>query len=800
MGWTDVLLVEKGELTSGSTFHAAGLVTQFHTSPTLMSMRLYSADLYRKLQAEFGDAVGWVEVGSLRLVSSRERLKDLQRGVSRAQAIAVEIGLASAETGGLEIGILTPKEALEIFPYMTDEELYGAFYIENDGYIDPNGITTTLARLAKEMGVTIRTGVRVTDIELSSKGEVVGVMTDHGPIQTEIVVNAAGQWAPQIGQMVAVDLPITPIIHQYLTTKPIPGYELPRQTPVVRDPDHLIYLREEVGGFLVGGFERNPKAWSPEGVPWEFTQQLLPPDWELFDEVMEGAIRRVPILAHAEIIKLINGPEGITPDGQPCLGPVPSVPGFYVAAGLSHVGFGGGGAIGKIMAEWIVEGEPMLDTHEFNVRRFGTIYADRGYAMERAREVYKYYYALRFPDDENEWGRPRRLSPLDDRLRQLGAVFGEKNGWERVNYYDPGEPWRRAGADQQAWGWGRPPYFEQVGEEHEAVRQRVGLFEMTSFGKIDVRGPGALELLQRLADNNIDRSVGSIIYTQFLNRRGGIESDLTITRLGEDHFRVITGSAFVARDLGWLRLHAPRDGSVRLEEVTEDLACVGIWGPLARDVLQEVTSSDVSNAGLPYMRARTIEFDGAEVLAQRVSYVGELGWELYCAPEAAPRLWDALLSAGHTHGIRPAGYKALDTLRLEKGYRYWSTDMTPEENPYEAGLGFCVRLEKGEFIGREALLKAKENGLERRLCTLTVGGNAWNLYGGEAVRADGQVISRVRSGGYGYSVGKNIAFAYLPLQLSQQGTRLEVEIFGEPVEASVAADVLHDPQGERLRV
>ncbi|MCP5087451.1 MAG: FAD-dependent oxidoreductase, partial [Rhodobacteraceae bacterium] len=517
-GWTDVVLVEKGELTSGTTFHSVGLVSQFRTSPAQMLLMNYSIGLYNQLKAEVGDVLGWHQVGSLRLASSRDQLKALQRNVSRAKAL------------GLNADIISAAEALDIFPHMTGKNLHGAVYIPDDGYLDPNGITTELARRARQLGVKVYTDVLVTGIELSSQGEVTQVNTDHGSIKTEVVVNAAGQWAPRIGQMVGVNLPMAPLMHQYLTTKPIPGHELPLQTPVVRDPDNLVYIREEVRGFLIGGFELKPKAWSVEGVPWEFTQQLLPPEWDLFDELMEGAMRRVPILEQAEIIKLVNGPEAITPDGHYCLGPMPGLPGFYVAAGMSLNGIAGAGGVGKIMAEWIIEGEPSIDVHEMNVRRFGPHYADPHYVAEKAREIYKRYYYLHYPDDEAEWGRPLRLSALYPRLQAAGAVFGEKNGWERANYFEPEKSWRQAGADQHEWGWGQPPYFEQVGQECQAVRQRVGLLDMSSFGKIDVRGAGALTLLQRLAANNIDKPADSLTYTQFLNERGGIESDLTIVR------------------------------------------------------------------------------------------------------------------------------------------------------------------------------------------------------------------------------------------------------------------------------
>ena len=810
LGWTDIVLLEKGELTSGTTFHSVGLVSQFRSSPTQMKLMNYSINLFNELKAEEGEAIGWNPVGSLRLASSPERLKQMQREVSRAKAL------------GLNVDIIGPSEAKRIFPPMTDDNLFGAVHIPDDGWLDSNGITTDFARRARELGAVIRTDTRVTGIEMTESGAVSGVSTDQGNLRCEYVVNAAGQWAPRIGEMVGAIIPMAPIMHQYLITKPIAGHELPRETPVVRDPDNLVYIREEVGGYLVGGFELNPKAWSADGVPWEFTQSLLPPEWDLFDELMEGATRRVPLLERAEIIKLVNGPEAITPDALYCLGPLPGLRGFFVAAGMSLNGIAGAGGVGKIISEWIVEGQPTWDMHEFDVRRFGSIYGDQRYVTERTREIYKYYYHMRFPDDEYEWGRPLRTSPLLPRLESLGAVFGEKNGWERVNHFAPGQAARRAGADQRKWGWTRPPHFEQIGVEHMAARESVALFDMTSFGKIDVTGPGALALLQKLADNNIDKPVGSMTYTQFLNERGGIESDLTITRWGAEHFRVISGTTFVASDLGWMQMHLPADpsqsrtgldgaigsgrgDSVAVQEVSEDWACLGLWGPNARDVLQAVTEDDLSNEAFPFMTARVIHVGDVEVWAQRVSYVGELGWELYVrstphSPQSAIDVWDRLIEAGRPFEITPAGYKALDTLRVEKGYRYWSADITPDENPYESGQGFCVRLKKGDFIGRAALLRAKEQGLAKRLCTVTLEDDSLILYGGEAVYSDGDLVGRIRSAGYGYSVGKMIGFSYLPVELKEPDTPVRVEVFGDLVPARVERDALHDPAGARLRV
>jgi len=786
-GCTDVVLVEKGELTSGTTFHSVGLVSQFRSSPALMKVMNYTINLYSDLaKGEGGDSLGWHTVGSLRLASSKDRLKALQREVSRANAI------------GLTADIISPEEVLKRCPQLAPDSLYGAVYVPDDGHIDPSGITFEFARQARKMGVEINTKVRVTGIELSPSGEVTEVISDHGNIKTECVVNAAGQWAPRIGEMVGAHIPIVAMMNQYLTTRPIEGHELPANTPVIRDPDRLFYCREDVGAYLVGGFETNPKPWSTGGVPWEFSQELLPGEWELFEGIMEGAMQRIPILNEAEAIELINGPDAFTPDGYYAMGPVPGLKGFYVAAGGSDNGIAGGGGVGMLMAEWILEGETSIDTHEMNVRRFGSHLTDKSFRVEQCREVIRYYYHLRYPNDENEWGRPLRTSPLYERLKDLGAVFGLKNGWERVNYFDTGKTWRQAGADQKNWGWERPPYFDQVGSEVKAARERVALFDMTSFGKIRLRGPGALGLLQQLAANNLDKPVGGVTYTQFLNPRGGIESDVTVTRLKDDEFRIISGTSFVSNDFGWIQLHLPDDGSVDIEDETERLCCLTLWGPESRAVLKSVCESDFSNVAFPYMTAQSIEIKNITVWAQRVSYVGELGWELYIQPEEAMKVWDALMDAGSEFGIQPAGYKALDALRIEKGYLYWSVDITPEDNPLAAGLGGFVDLSKPDFIGKEALEIIQKQGPGARLVALTMDAGG-NLYGGESIYANGRVVDRIRSGNYGYTVGQDVGLVYLPLELAGAGTELEVQVMGERVAATVADLPLVDPKGEKIR-
>lgn len=782
LGWTDVVLFEKGEIASGESSHAAGLVTQFATSQTLMQFRKYSIELYSSLGL-------FDHVGSLRVASSPDQFKELERSVSRAKAI------------GMDVEVISPTEALKVMPQLSAQNLYGAIYLPRDGHLDPYTTTTSMVKFAKDMGVTVYTGVRVTGIELTPKGEVKTVITDHGSVKTEIVVNAAGMWAPRVAGMAGLVLPTTPVDHQHIALKAVPGHEFPHQTPCLRDPDNLVYMREEQGGLVIGGYEPNPFARWIDGAPWEHGGTALPADYDRFEQLLEGAIRRIPFLDQAGIITLVCHPGAYTPDCQPLLGPMAGARGMWIAAGMSLNGYGGAGGIGKLMAEWIVEGEPSLDVYAFRSTRFGDYYASPYYAAERTREGVKYYYRLRFPNDENEWARPHRVSAVHSRLQELGAVFGEKFGWERVNFIQPGQPWRRAGADQREWGWHKPPYFDRIGVEHQATRERVGLFDLSSFGKIEVSGPGALPLLQRVADAEMDKPVGSATYCQFLNTRGGVEADLTVTRLGKELFRVVTGSAFIGNDLAWLRMHIQEgDGPIEIRDITMEWACLAMWGPKARLVLQKVTRDDVSNEAFPYLHARVIDINGAKVWAQRVSYVGELGWELYVPPGRAEQVWDLLTTAGKEFGMEVGGYKVLDALRLEKGYRYYTADVTPLENPYEGGLGFCVSLDKTDFVGKAALVKAKQAGLNRKLCTLVLDGDEFTqIYGGEAVYHDGKVITRIRSGGFGYTLQKNILYAYLPTELSKAGTRVEVDLIEGRRPAQVTATVLLDPKGEKLR-
>ena len=784
LGWKDVVLVDRAGVTSGSTFHSAGLVGQLRSSVTLTRMMMYSVELYRRLAEETGVDPSWHEVGSLRLASSKERIEELQR-------------LAGwGETFGLPLSIVSTQEALELFPLFDPSRVEGAAYLPTDGYLDPSGLTFALAEGAKRRGARVVTGKCVTGIDVEG-GRVRGVtFEDREPIRTDVVVNAGGMYANQIGRLAGVEVPVVPFAHQYLLTKPIEGVR--PDMPSMRDPDRLVYFRPEAGGGLVmGGYERNPAPWMVEdGPPRDFNDTLLPEDWERFEPLADAAFGLVPSMATAEVVRMINGPEAFTPDGEFVLGES-DVRGFFVAAGFCAHGIAGAGGIGKVMAEWIADGEPEFDVWKMDIRRFGPQYRSRDYSLARANEIYSTYYDIHYPNEERQAGRPLKIAPTYGRLQELGAEFGEKSGWERANWFASNEDERFE--DLRPRGWAGQHWSTAIPAEHLATRERAGLFDETSFAKIEITGSGAVDLLQQLCANDIDVAVGRIVYTQMLNRRGGIESDVTVSRLGEDAFMIVTGTAFGSHDLGWIRKHMPEGGTVAVEDITSSLACLGIWGPRARDVLSACCDADLSNEAFPYMTWQRIPVAGVPCFAARVTYVGELGWELYPTIDDALALSDAMILAGRDHGMVPAGYRAIDSLRLEKGYRAWGSDITPEENPFEAGLGFAVKMGKGDFVGREALERTIAAGATRRLTCLALDDAGSLALGNEPVFHGGRVVSRVTSGGIGYSVGRSIAYAYLPTELAEPGFRFEINVFGELIGAEAVAEPLWDPKGERIR-
>jgi glycine cleavage system aminomethyltransferase T len=637
---------------------------------------------------------------------------------------------------------------------------------------------------------------RVTGVEVENR------VGERSTIATDVVVNAGGMFAPEIGRLAGVTVPIIPMAHQYLFTNAIEGVH--PGLPTMRDPDNLCYFREEVGGLCMGGYERDPMPWSLDGVPPDFNHRLLDPDWPRFESIMEGAIKRVPAIADAGVTRMINGPEGFTPDNEFILGES-DVRGFFVAAGFCAHGIAGTGGIGQQMARWIVDGEPDLDLWKMDIRRFGGQYRSQRLTLARSYENYATYYDIHYPHEERLAARPLRVSPAYREVAALGAVFGEKSMWERPNWFTPNQDGAGIAtrSDLEAWrprGWAGEHWSPAIGAEALATRRTAGLFDESSFAKIEVEGPGAVAFLQRLCANDVDRPVGSVVYSQMLNRRGGIECDFTVTRLAEERFLIVTGTAFGNHDLGWIRKHLGESEDVRVRDVTASHACFGLWGPRARDILQPLTKDDLSNEAFPYLTARTIAVAEVVVLALRVTYVGELGWELYPSAEYGPALWNALWAAGREHGLVAGGYRAIDALRLEKGYRVWSSDITPEETPYEAGLGFAVRLDKGvDFSGREALVAAKAAGPRKRLRALVLDDPRSVALGNEPVSVGGRIVGRVTSGGYGFAIERSIAYAYLPPADAAIGTRGEIDIFGERVGFEVVREPLWDPEGERIR-
>jgi sarcosine dehydrogenase len=775
-GVRDVLVLEKAGITHGSTWHAAGLVGQLRSKRNLTRLMQNSVALYGKLEKELGYAVDWKPVGSLRLASSPERWAEIRRMASTARSFDFELHLMSA------------SEARQRFPYITTEGVEGAAFVPGDGYIDPSSVTQGLAALARRGGVRFVEGVLVSGFDVH-EGWVTGVRTDHGLVRCETVVNAAGIWARDVAKLAGVDVPAAAVEHQYMVTEK--RSDISADLPTLRDPDRNFYLKPEVGAFAVGGWEANTVPFGASGVPFAFGRELFAGNLDRFEAIALPAAERLPVLNELGVRNLINGPIPISPDGEPILGPVPGLENFYVACGFTS-GIAAAGGAGRAMAHWIVQGEPEDDLWSFDVRRFGPHHAGGRYLHERAVESYHRYYLIHWPGEEMHTGRGGRRSPLYTTLAARGACFGSRFGWERPNFF------RANGAavsDTPSFE-GPPGWHEAVAREHRATREGVTLFDQSSFSKYEIAGSGATKALQFLAANDIDKPVGALVYTQLCNARGGIEADLTIMRLAAERYYVVTGSGFGVRDSGWIRRHLPNDGSVTMADVTSARAVINICGPRSRAVLAQVTDADLSNAAFPYMSMREIRIGYAPVRAARVTYVGELGWELHIPVEYAAHVYELLCEAGAAHGIVDAGYKAIDSLRLEKGYLYWGADITPDYTPYEAGLGFAVALKKGPFLGRDALVAAKATGPKRRLIGLLVQGDV-SLHGGEAILLDGKAVGVTSSAGYGHTIGSHIAYGYVPAEAAR-ATDYEVEAFCHRLPARRFEKAPYDPERKKI--
>lgn len=774
-GAKDVLLVEKAQLTEGCTWHAAGLVGQLRGKKNLTRLMQNSVAVFDRLEAETGQQISWKKVGSLRLASSVPRWSEIQRSMGQAKSFGVECQSLSA------------AEAKKLFPYITTEGVEGAAFIPGDGYIDPYSLTMAYARGARAKGVKIEEGVCVQEIVLEGR-RATGVITNKGNIGCDILVNCAGLWAKRVGNMAGVALAAGIVEHQYFLTEKTLKFEANLTT--LRDPDKNFYLKPDTGSFAIGGWEEGSRGFHRGLPPLDFGRELFAPSMERLELFALPAAERLPVLNETGIQTVINGPIPVSADGEPIMGLAPELDNFYVACGFT-AGIAASGGAGLAMANMILHGDAGMDLWPFDVRRFSRVHAQPRYLETRAIEAYAAYYKVHWPLEESHAGRNLRLSPLHERLKQAGAVFGSRAGWERPNWFAPTGV---APEDIPSFE-GKPNWFPHVAAECRAIRERAVLIDQTSFAKFEISGAGAEAALQHIAANDLSGPPGKAIYTQLCNAKGGIEADVTLVHVGPDHFYLITGSGFGLRDSGWVAKHLPP--SVQIRDVTNALAVINICGPRSRDILQAVTDADISNAALPFLAARPLDVGNATLLAVRIGYVGELGYELYIPQEFAAHVHDILWAAGQAHGIANAGYRAIDSCRMEKGYLYWSGDISPDYNPYEAGLGFCVAPEKGEFIGREAFAGIKSQALTRKLCSFTIDGFA-PLHGGEAILHGGKVAGSTTSVGYGHTLGKTIAFGYLPTEIADQ-KEFVIEAFGKIYKAARGARCLYDVKMERLK-
>jgi 4-methylaminobutanoate oxidase (formaldehyde-forming) len=774
-GAKDVLLVEKSQLTHGCTWHAAGLVGQLRGKRNLTRLMQNSVAVFDRLEKETGQAISWKKVGSLRLAGSRERWSEIRRSMGQAKSFGVECHSLSAE------------EAARRFPFIAKDGIEGAAFIPGDGYIDPYSLTMAYAKGARQNGVRIEEGVCVEEIVVENR-RAVGVVTNGGSISCDILVNCAGLWAKRVGNMAGVKLATGVVEHQYFLTEKT--LKLDPGLTTLRDPDHNFYLKPDTGSFAIGGWEDGSKSCWRGQPPLDFGRELFAPNMERLELFALPAAERLPVLNEIGIQTVINGPIPVSLDGEPILGLAPELDNFYVACGFT-AGIAGSGGGGLALSNMILHGDAGMDLWPFDVRRFGAVQAQGRYLEERAIEAYGAYYKVHLPGEETHAGRGLRRSPLYATLLAKGAVFGSKSGWERPNWFAlEGSTSVERGSFEEKPGW-----FEAVGKEVRAIRERAVLIDQTSFSKFEISGPGAFDALQAITANDLSGPPGKAVYTQLCNETGGIEADVTIVHVGPDHFLLVTGSGFGIHDSHWISLHLP--AGIAMRDVTNRYATLNLCGPRARDILQSVSDDDISNAAFPFLAARTIEIGNATALAVRVGYVGELGFELYIPQEFAAHVYEKLREAGAPHGIADAGYRAVDACRMEKGYLYWSGDISPDYNPYEAGLGFAVALEKGEFLGRAALVKIKADGVKRKLCSFTVEGFA-PLHGGEAILHKGQLVGSTTSTGYGYTLGKTIAFGYLPVEVAGE-QEFEIEAFGKSYDATRGPRTLYDARMERLK-
>ena len=785
IGWSDVVLLERKKLTSGTTWHAAGLIGQLRDNQDMTKLAKYTAELYLGLEDETGQATGYKQNGSLTIATTEGRLEDLKRRADMAKVF------------GLRVDVIGPKECKELYPLITVDDVLGGIFVPTDGQANPTDVTMALAKGARNGGVGIFEDTKVLSITQTG-GRVTGVETEAGTIAAPYVVAAAGMWTRELAAAAGVNVPLHACEHFYILTEPFDG--VTPDLPVCRDYDACAYYKEDAGKILLGAFEPEAKPWGMDGIPEDFCFDQLPDDFDHFEPILEKALHRIPALESAGIQTFFCGPESFTPDNRYYLGEAPGLEGLFVAAGLNSIGIQSAGGIGLALAEWMRDGHPTMDLGSVDIRRALPFQADPEYLRERVTETLGRLYAVHWPFHQYRTARGIRKSPFYDRLAGRGACFGEAQGWERPNWYAP-----EGVKPEYVYSFSRQNWFDHSAAEHRAVRENVGLFDQTSFAKFRLQGPGAEEVLNQVSANDVAVEPGRIVYTQWLNERGGIEADLTVTREAEDRYLIVTGAASQVRDFHWLARHIPEGLDAQLTDVTETLAVLGVMGPKARDLLQGLTNEDLSNGAFPFGASREIETGGGKIRASRISYVGELGWELYIPTKAATGVFDAVAQAGEAHGLVPAGMHAMQSLRIEKAYRAWGHDIGDQDTALEAGLGFAVAWDKaGGFIGRDALSRQRQKGLSRRLVQFILDDPEPLLYGREPILRDGKITGYVTSAMYGHTLGGAVGLGYvkhegvLDANFIAAGS-FEIEVAGLRCPARASLSPFYDPKSERLR-
>ncbi|MEZ4515156.1 MAG: FAD-dependent oxidoreductase [Chloroflexota bacterium] len=786
LGMTDVLLLERKTLTSGTTWHAAGLVGQLRATQNMTKLAQYTSKLMAGLAAETGQETGFVQNGSISIANNQERFEELKRGASMAKVF------------GLEVEIITPQEAAAYWPLMNAKDLVGAVWLPGDGRTNPSDTTMAFAKGAKMYGATILEGVKVTGIG-QKNGRVTSVLTDQGEVQCEIAINCAGMWGREVGKMAGVDVPLHAAEHFYIITEPIAG--LQKDLPILRDPGGYTYYREEMGAILAGFFEPKAKPWGMNGIPDHLEYIRLPEDWEHLDYVFDAMGHRMPITQEAGIHTFFNGPESFTPDDRYHLGEAPELKNFYVAAGFNSIGIQSSGGAGKVLAEWIVNGHPPMDLWDVDVRRNAPFMNNYNYLRDRTTEGLGLLYAMHWPFYQFETSREVRKSALHDRLKGQGACFGTVAGWERPNWFAP------AGVEPvYKYSYGRQNWFDHSAAEHTATRERVAVFDQSSFSKFMIQGRDAVTFLNRICGNEIDVPVGKVAYTQLLNERGGIEGDVTVTRLAADEFYLLDAAATQNRTFNWLKAQIRADEFVVVTDVTSGYVMLGVMGPQSRALLSKLTDADLSSAAFPFGTSQEIDLAYARVRATRMTYVGEMGWEINAPTEFAQGLYDAIMAAGEEFGVVNAGYHAMNSLRIEKGYRHWGDDMTDEDTPFEAGVGFAVALGKaGELNGRSRLQQQKEQGVTKRLVQFALEDENFLLYHNEPIWRNGEMVGYIASGMFGHTIGAAIGLGYVKnggeivtADFVNNG-RYEIEVANVRVPARASLRPFYDPKSERVK-